>query len=288
MNASRKWIFAAFLVYGATLFLILTIYRLPSEKLLQRGVHEFTGGMVTLKPEKISPTFPPGYRLENVEYSVLLTGDFYKNKLKFLDIYPDYLGLIEGYFPIVMKGLLPRGDFELEAGASILRGAKDGYIALKTSDTYLDDLGFLKMYTGRTLKGKMRGEVNLKGNLMDYTQINGDGRIAIEEGSMELPVPMFGLKELPFQNLQIFFSLKEGLLSLKEVELTGPVFSGRVSGDLRLRKPLEQSILHLSARLTPGSGLTGSDRPPLPAGRDGLMGARVEGTLRNPRISWGQ
>ena len=290
MNSStRKWIFAVFLVYGVALFLCLTVYRLPSEKLLQRGVNQFTEGKVILKAERISATFPPGYRLENVEYSILLTGDFYKNNLKFLNIYPNYLGLLEGYFPVTMKGLLPRGDFEIEAGASILKGSKDGFIAFKASDVYLEDLGFLKLLTGRTLKGKVKAEVNLKGNLTDYTRIHGDGRLSLEEGSLESQVQFFGLKEIPFQNLRISFAVKEGLLSLKEVELAGPVFSGRISGDIRLKKPLEQSLLHLTARLTPGSGLPENEgTTPVPAGKDGLMVVRMEGMLRNPHLSWSQ
>jgi type II secretion system protein N len=290
MNSStRKWIFAVFLVYGVALFLCLTVYRLPSEKLLQRGVNQFTEGKVILKAERISATFPPGYRLENVEYSILLTGDFYKNNLKFLNIYPNYLGLLEGYFPVTMKGLLPRGDFEIEAGASILKGSKDGFIAFKASDAYLEDLGFLKLLTGRTLKGKVKAEVNLKGNLTDYTRIHGDGRLSLEEGSLESQVQFFGLKEIPFKNLRISFTVKEGLLSLKEVELAGPVFSGRISGDIRLKKPLEQSLLHLTARLTPGSGLPENEgTTPVPAGKDGLMVVRMEGMLRNPHVSWSQ
>jgi type II secretion system protein N len=290
MNSStRKWIFAVFLVYGVALFLCLTVYRLPSEKLLQRGVNQFTEGKVILKAERISATFPPGYRLENVEYSILLTGDFYKNNLKFLNIYPNYLGLLEGYFPVTMKGLLPRGDFEIEAGASILKGSKDGFIAFKASDAYLEDLGFLKLLTGRTLKGKVKAEVNLKGNLTDYTRIHGDGRLSLEEGSLESQVQFFGLKEIPFKNLRISFTVKEGLLSLKEVELAGPVFSGRISGDIRLKKPLEQSLLHLTARLTPGSGLPENEgTTPIPAGKDGLMVVRMEGMLRNPHVSWSQ
>jgi len=290
MNSStRKWIFAVFLVYGVALFLCLTVYRLPSEKLLQRGVNQFTEGKVILKAERISATFPPGYRLENVEYSILLTGDFYKNNLKFLNIYPNYLGLLEGYFPVTMKGLLPRGDFEIEAGASILKGSKDGFIAFKASDAYLEDLGFLKLLTGRTLKGKVTAEVNLKGNLTDYTRIHGDGRLSLEEGSLESQVQFFGLKEIPFKNLRISFTVKEGLLSLKEVELAGPVFSGRISGDIRLKKPLEQSLLHLTARLTPGSGLPENEgTTPVPAGKDGLMVVRMEGMLRNPQVSWSQ
>ena len=290
MNSStRKWIFAVFLVYGVALFLCLTVYRLPSEKLLQRGVNQFTEGKVILKAERISATFPPGYRLENVEYSILLSGDFYKNNLKFLNIYPNYLGLLEGYFPVTMKGLLPRGDFEIEAGASILKGSKDGFIAFKASDAYLEDLGFLKLLTGRTLKGKVKAEVNLKGNLTDYTRIHGDGRLSLEEGSLESQVQFFGLKEIPFQNLRISFAVKEGLLSLKEVELAGPVFSGRISGDIRLKKPLEQSLLHLTARLTPGSGLPENEgTTPVPAGKDGLMVVRMEGMLRNPHLSWSQ
>ena len=288
-TSSRKWIFAGFLVYGVALFLILTVYRLPSEKLLQRGINQFTGGKVILKAEKISFTFPPGYRLQNVEYSILLSGDSYKNNLKFLNIYPDYLGLLGGYFPIRMKGLLPRGGFEMEAGTSMLKGSKNGYITIKASDAYLDDLGFLKLLTGTSLKGKIKGEVNLRGNLTDYTRIDGDGQLFLEEGTLESQLETFGLTELPFQNLRIFFSVKEGLLSLKEVELLGPVLSGRISGDIRLRKPLEQTLLHLTARLTPDSGSTDRDRTtPFPAGKDGLTVVKVEGVLRNPHVSWGQ
>lgn len=282
MNVSgRKWIVAAFLVYGVALFLCLTVYRLPSEKLLQRGVNQFTEGKVTLKAERISPTFPPGYRLENVEYSILLTGDFYKNNLKFLNIYPDYLGLIEGYFPVTMTGFLPRGSFEIQMGASILKGSKDGFIALKASEAYLDDLGFLKGLTGRTLKGKVNGEVNVKGDLADYTRIHGDGRLSFEGGSLESQVQFFGLKEIPFDNLRVSFALKEGLMSLKEVDLTGPVFSGRISGDIRLKKPLDQSLLHITARLTPGSGLPDKEGT-------SPMVVKIEGMLRDPHVTWSQ
>jgi type II secretion system protein N len=286
---SRKWIFAGFLVYGLALFLCLTVYRLPSENLLQRGVHQFTEGKVILKAERVTPTFPPGYRLENVEYSILLTGDFSKNNLKFLSIYPDYLGLLKGYFPVTMKGLLPRGNFEIEMGGSILKGSKNGFIALKASDAYLDDLGFLKGLTGRTLKGKVNAEVNLKGDLTDYTRIHGDGRLSLEGGSLESQVQFFGLKEIPFQNLRVSFAVKEGLLSLKEVDLAGPVFSGRISGEIRLKMPLEQSLLHITARLTPGSGLPDQEgTTPFPAGKDGLMVVKMEGMLRNPQVTWSQ
>ena len=290
MNLStKKWLFAGFLVYGVALFLCFTVYRLPSEELLQSGLNQFTEGKVLFKAQSISPTFPLGYRMENVQYSILLTGDFYKNNLKFLNIYPDYLGLIEGYFPMTMKGALPRGHFQIEAGTSILKGSRDGFVSLKASDAYFDDLGFLKGLTGRTLKGKVTAEMNLKGNLDDYTRISGDGRVFVEGGSLESQVPFLALKEIPFKSLRVLFSVKEGLLSLKELELAGPVLSGRISGDIRLRKPLEQSLLHLTARLTPGSGLSDTGGAvPLPEGKDGLMVVRMEGMLRNPNLLWSQ
>lgn len=288
MNLSgSKWVFTGFLVYGIALFLCLTVYRIPTEKLLQRGVHRFTEGKVILNAEKISPTFPPGYRLENVDYWILLTGDSYKNHLKLLNIYPNYLGLLEGYFPVTMKGLLPRGRFEIEAGTSVLKGSKDGFVAFKTYDAYLDDLAFLKPLTGRTVKGKMKGDVNLRGDFTDYTRMQGDGRLSLEEGSLESPVQFLGLQEIPFQNLQISFAVKEGVLSLKDVELAGPVFSGRISGDIRLRKPLEQSLLHLTARLTPGSGLPDNGQTTsFAGGKEGTMVVRMEGILRRPQVSW--
>ena len=73
--------------------------------------------------------------------------------------------------------------------------------------------------------------MNLKGDLTDYTRIHGDGRLSLEEGSLESQAQFLGVKEIPFQNLRISFAVKEGLLSLKEVDLVGPVFSGRISGE---------------------------------------------------------
>ncbi len=112
---------------------------------------------------------------------------------------------------------------------------------------------------------------------------------------MEIQIEFLGLKELPFQNLSIPFSIKEGLVSLKEVELVGPVFSGKMTGDIRLRNPLTQTALHLNAKLSPGSarepgsGIGDKNRTaPASGAANGPMVFRVEGTLQNPRIVWSQ
>jgi type II secretion system protein N len=286
----RKWVTICLTAYAVVLFTAMTLYRLPAEKLIQEGLLQLTGGQVTISAESISPFFPLGYRLENVEYRTVLGGEFSKDRVKLLDISPEYSKLVMGYLPLVMKGVLPRGSFEITTGISMWKGSKDSYGSLKASEAYLEDFNVLRLFTGRGLKGKIGAEVNLRGNIQDL-KINGDGHIILEEGVLESHLDQLGLNDLPFKSINIFFSIKEGLVSVRKGQMGGPVFSGTFSGEIKLTKPLGMTLLKLAARMKPGPSLAGNEQAgrfmaALGAGSE-LPLIKLGGTLRQPLVSWG-
>jgi type II secretion system protein N len=286
----KKWLTICFIAFAGVLFTAMTLYRLPAEKLIQEGLFRLTDGRVAITAESISPFFPVGYRLKNVEYRTVLGSESSKDRVKLLDISPEYWNLVRGYFPVAIKGDLVRGSFELRTGVSMWRGSKDTYVNLKTSEAYLEDFNVLRLFSGRDLKGKIRGEVNLRGNMQDL-KIDGDGHILLEEGAVETHLDQLGINDLLFKSMNILFSVKEGLVSVRESEMVGPVFSATFSGRIKLTKPLGRTLLNLTARIKPGPGLAGNER----AGR--LMGAlgpgseplvvKLGGTLHQPFVSWG-
>jgi type II secretion system protein N len=286
----RKWLTICLTAYAVILFTAMTLYRLPAEKLIQEGLLQLTGGQVTISAESISPFFPLGYRLKNVEYRTVLGGEFSKDRLKLLDISPEYSKLVMGYFPLVMKGVLPRGSFKVTTGVSMWKGSKESYVSLKASEAYVEDFNVLRLISGRGLKGKIGAEVNLRGNIQDL-KINGDGHVILEDGVLESHLDQLAANDIPFKSIDIFFSIKEGLVSIRKGQMVGPVVSGTFFGEMKLTKPLDMTLLKLTARLKPGPNLAGNEQAgrfmaALSAGREFLV-INLGGTLRQPFVSWG-
>jgi type II secretion system protein N len=286
----RRWVTICLTAYAVVLFTAMTLYRLPAEKLIQEALLQLTGGQVTISAESISPLFPLGYRLENVEYRTVLGGEFSKDRVRLLNISPEYSKLLMGYFPLVMKGVLPRGSFEITTGISMWKGSKDSYVGVKATEAYLEDFNVLRLLSGRGLRGKIGAEVNLRGNV-ENLKINGDGHILLEDGVLESRLHQLGVNDIPFKSLNVLFSIKEGVISIRKGQMVGPVFSGTFFGEMKLTKPLPRTILKLTARLKPGPDLaankqTGRFMAALSAGREFLV-IKLGGTLRQPFISWG-
>jgi type II secretion system protein N len=287
----RKWVTICLTAYAVVLFIAMTLYRLPAEKLIQRGLLRVTDGHVTMTVGSISPSFPLGYRLRNIEYHTVLGGEFSKDRIKLLYIFPEYSNLMMGYFPLLIRGVLSRGSFEIRTGISMWKGSEDSYMSLKTSEAYLEDFNFLRLLSGRGIRGKIRADVNLRGNAQDL-KIDGEGNLVSEEGALESRLDQLGVNEIVFKSLKVFFSMRDGLLSLKEGQMIGPLFSGTFSGEMKLRKPLGMTLLRLTARMKAEPGLAGNEQAERLVGALGggskALTIKLGGTLRQPSVSWGK
>ena len=277
-------------VYTLLLFLLMTLYRLPADKLIAATVEDLTKGKLSVKVRRMSPAFPAIYRLEGVSYGISLGDIRVKDHLDSLIFRPDYKRLFVGYLPFQFRGTIQRGSIHGKTGVSTRSWIEDGYITIKISDIYLEDSNILRSFSDRDLRGKINGEIRVNGNLTDFTKINGEGHFHAEKGSINTKIDLPGMKAVPFESIKLAFSIKDGILALKDSEMDGPMFSGIFSGEVKLNQKIGESRLNITAEMEPGQllknhQLAGQFLNKIRIGNAPLV-IKIGGTLEKPSIVW--
>ena len=289
MKINRNNIFwAGLAVYALILFLFLTFYRLPADRLIAATTAHATQGRLNIEVRGITPILPAGYRLEEISCIVKLGETSASDRLKSLTLRPGLLRFMAGYLPVRFACALQRGQLDGTAGASLFRGPRKGYFTIDASEVYLEDFNILQSLSHRALKGRLKGGMTIEGNLTDPSQLSGEGRILCERGSIGTKLSIPGLEAVPFDALTLAFTAENGKVTLKEGDMKGPMFSGSLAGEIRLAKKITRSQVMIEARLTPGPLLRNNEmaRQFLAESPRGPLVITVKGTLERPSISW--
>lgn len=277
-------------VYTVILFFFMTFYRLPADKLIAATLENLTEGRLFFRVQKVSPLLPPRYRLEGISYGILLGDTQITDGFSSLTLGPDYMGLFKGYLPIEIKGSMTRGSFHGKTGVSIISGVEDSYLMIKTDDLFLEDLNILGPLLNRDIKGKLKSEIKVKGDLTDPTKITGRGYFHLEKGSIDTRIDLPGLERVPFDSISLDFTFKDGKLTLNKGEMGGPMFSGNFSGEIQWEKKLANSRLKITAKLNPGPLLMNNQlaRQFFRKGKreNVSLTIKIGGTLKRPSIKW--
>ena len=276
--------------YTIILSLLMIFYRLPADKLIASTLDRYSDGRLLFKAEKTAYIFPSEYRMEEISFGLHLGETPISDHLRSLSFGPDYGALFSGYLPIKIKGLMSRGDITAKVGISIRDGLNNGYLSINFNDLYLDDLNIFKSFSDRALKGKMKGELSLEGDLIDPANLHGKGRFMMKEGAIGTKIDIPGMNEVPFNNLQIDFSIKNGMISLKKSEMTGPLFSGKFFGEIKLKKKIVESRINIRGEMSLGP-LAGKNQFIVQfikkiRKNKGPFIIKMEGTLERPIIFW--
>jgi type II secretion system protein N len=291
MAINRKiFSLAGLILYICLLFFVLTLYRLPADKLVAATLENLSEGKLLFKAGKMSPMFPDGYKMEDIFYGILVGDTMLTDNLESLTICPSYRGLFAGYFPVIFEGSMPKGIFQGKIGVSIINRMEKGYLSIKTFDLLLEDMDILTPLIKRELKGKLNGEMKIKGNLADFSEIDGEGYLSVDDGSIETRIGLPGMESVPFDSIKLAFSLENGRVALRDSEMNGPMLSGKMSGAIDLKKKIFLSRLKLEAKMNPGPALVNN---PL-AGRflskirrgNNPFIIKIGGTLSSPSIRW--
>ncbi|MEW6664824.1 MAG: type II secretion system protein GspN [Thermodesulfobacteriota bacterium] len=287
----KKGLMAGAVVYALLLFVLVTCWRLPADRWLGYLVERITQGRVGFKAARVAPAFPLGYRFEKVSYTISQGGDPISGQLAALIVKVDFLKLFAAYFPITFRAFPPSGgEIDGKAGISAFRGVNNGFFSMKASGASLDGLG-LGGLLNRGVKGILSGEMAVEGHLSDPSRLAGQGVFLLQKGSVDTQLDFAGLKAIPFERMQLPFSLREGLLSIEKAELVGPMLSGTVVGHVRMNKPLGRSALDLTARFKPGPALEGNPTAGPLLARIRKAGDQIVlklgGVIANPSMTWG-
>ncbi|MBW2016430.1 MAG: type II secretion system protein GspN [Deltaproteobacteria bacterium] len=291
MESKRKIGFFILLgVYGSGLFIALTLFRLPVEKLIASAVSDISGGKIAIRVERVSFAFPDRIRLKNITAFFFQKDQPVECRFHKIDLRPRYRDLFSGLLPVWFHAELADGELEGYVGVSLSRGVKHENLDLDATGLRLERLDWISALSNRKIKGKLNAHVHLEGNLKDPAQVQGKGRLSVEDGAVETILDLPGMASVPFDVVEAPFLLRDGRIFIEKGEMRGPMFSGSFSGIVKLRMPLKRSRPRIEVRLAPGARL--ADHP---LGKwiferikniAGPLSVHIGGTFETPVITW--
>jgi type II secretion system protein N len=290
MTCLKKTLFWTGLgIYGLLLFVLLTLYRLPADKILGKALTLFTETQTLASAETVSFSLPLSYTLERITCEAYWPQGVSKDRMDSLTFGMEWSRIFSGSLPLKGEGFFARGRVEARLGVPLLGR---GYLDAKGSGIHLEDLCFVEILLDRRVSGKCEGEVRLIGDVRSPTGLSGRGFLRATDGSLESKLPLAGLRTIPFQSISALLNIQKGLLFLNDGKIDGPSVSGTFSGEMKLGDRVSESLLILTAHLAPGPILNENDFARQFLASVGAEGEPITihlgGTLGSPSIRWGK
>jgi type II secretion system protein N len=287
---TKPLFYIALAAYAVLLFFFMTALRLPMGEIMSGRVRDMTGGKVLFQATHVVPRLPLRYQMEDVRLGLMRGNTLTRDRLEMLSIEAEYLRFFLGFLPLAFEGRVSAGRFSGRMGVSILSGLDRGYVSAQGNNLSLESFDFIRHFSPRQMTGTLRGQIAVKGDLKDPSKWAGSGNFQVDRGSIETKINISGIKIVPFDVILFSFTLKNGILSLKQAKMDGPMFSGQYEGEIKLNTKLKRSALQINGDMTPGPLLKNNElaRQFLSRMTKGNRPIRIiiRGTLERPAISW--
>lgn len=286
---TKTFFWTGVVIYGLLLFLLLTLIRLPADKMLGKVITRITDTETLVSAETVSFSLPLSYSLERITCEAYWPQGVSKDRMDSLILGPEWSRLVSGSVPLKTEATFARGRVEARLGVPLLGR---GYLDAKGYDIYLQDLSFVEILLDRRVSGQCEGEVRLTGDVRFPESLNGRGLLRAADGTIESKLPLAGLRAIPFQSISAFLIIQKGLLFLNDGRIAGPAVSGSFSGEIKLNDRVSTSLLNIKADLAPGPMVREHDLArqwfASLAAEDERITIHLRGTLGSPSIRWGK
>jgi type II secretion system protein N len=274
-------------IYGLMLFLLLTLHRLPADRMLGKTLTLWTETQTLVSAETVTFSLPLSYALERISCEAYWPQGVSKDWMDSLVFGPEWSRIFSGALPLKSEAIFARGRVEARLGLPLFR---PGYLDAKAYAVHLEELSFVEVLLDRRISGQCEGELRLLGDVRFPSGLNGRGFLRATDGSVESKLPLAGLRTIPFQSITAFLIIQKGVLFLNEGKIAGPAVSGTFSGEVKLDDRMSRSLLNLTAHLTPGPMVHENDLAMQLVASLAVEGEpitlRLKGTLGSPSIRW--
>ena len=274
-------------IYGALLFLLLTLYGLPADRMLGKALTFFTETQTQVSADTVSFSLPLSYALEKVTCEAQWRQGVSKDRIDSLNFGLEWSRFFSGSLPLKTEALLARGRLESRLGLHLFGR---GYLDARAYSLHIEELSLLEILLDRRVSGQCEGELRLLGDVRFPSGLNGRGFMRITEGSVESKLPLAGLRTIPFRSVSAFADIQKGVMFLNDGKIEGPAVSGTFSGQVTLDEKMSRSLLNLTANLTPGPMVNDNELARQLAASLAEEGEpitlRLQGTLGSPSIRW--
>ncbi len=284
MNRITKiFLYCLYALLAVVVFLYL---RFPSELMKEMLLTQVKQALplARLETGKVSPTIPPGVRLEPLSITYSNTPILRMDDLR---ISPHLFSLLGHTKRVAFKADLGDGVVSGQADATVdTGGVRPQAVVAGLSRVPLDFLDFLSHYPGFRAKGILDGKINY-----DSTRSGGTSDISLEISNAHiiLDPPLMGLEALDFSLIKAQLTATTRMIQVRSCEATGDQFESKMTGSIVMRQPLEESRITLSLTVKPQPAFISDHKNDMIGGllssgnaeKRGLI-FRISGTLNNP------
>ena len=284
MKTSRKWLAYFLFILAVTAFFIY--YLFPSDKIKSYITVQFnkTYPGITIALDHVTPAFPPGLRLYNVNFYHTHDPLFGMEQIK---ISPALLSLFRSKINFFYKGSAYAGM--LEGRGEFTKNTPELMIDGKLSGIRIEEISAIKDVIGRNISGVLDGNFTYRNEKESGNDLKAE--LIISNGQLELITPLLQLESLAFKKITAELALKNMNLNIKKCIINGDQMDGSISGSITLKNSPGQSYLKLSGTIKPhplfleklGNDLPANLLPKKIFGKNGFH-IRIYGTLDNSRL----
>jgi len=246
---NKRWVF--YVLYGVALTAFLLYFCFPSDALneyIQSRANNLNTSLY-FSVERAKPWLPIGLRLWGTEVSTKNRPRVKLFKADSTVIRPDLWSFLRGEGRYRFKSLAYGGDikgfvFIEENGVSENFDTRIEFENIKVGAHK-----YLKELLGRKIDGILGGYVNYKGSDKGIMDGAGEASLQLSEGRLELALPFLSMESVDFEDVIIDMYLKDRRVDFKRFELKGSLFTGTISGSLRLSNNLLRSAIDLKGTI---------------------------------------
>lgn len=128
---------------------------------------------------------------------------------------------------------------------------------------------YLRGASGRQIEGFLTGSATFDGQWINVLNGTGNAFFSLSNGSVRLLKPVFGFDTVTFDNIEGSMDLKNRVLKINTINLTGKQINGSLKGTIFLHKDFSSSSLSLTGNLE----MPGLNRS---------LSVSLRGTIANP------
>jgi type II secretion system protein N len=230
-----------------TALAVFLYLRFPADmlkELISTQVSQSAPG-VSIDIEKLSPNFPTGVTLTNIDLRYQNQNIF---KADEATIAARLSTLVSDQKSIAYTFLTSGGTIK---GRTTFRADDNGSgidLFARFNSIQLKEIPAIKVFSGYDVAGILDGSASINGSDQNSSS---QAVFNISECTLKLIQPLFGLEKLNFQLIEVELDMRGQRAIIKKCDLNGDEVDGRITGSLTVRKPYGQTRLNLSGVLKP-------------------------------------
>ena len=246
---TKKWI--TYTIYGILITAVFLYVRFPSDNAANYIKSMVVAGNpnVVLSFDSANLCFPPGIKLDNVEISFRDKPDLIL-RMDALKMRPAIARLLSGKLSLLLYANAYGGNMRTNINFAN-RFSTDGPVKVNTGFSGIDlgKCSCLKVATGRRIDGMFSGSLSYNGKWDRITSGTGSARLTLLGGNVQLLRDIFSLGELNFDKMEADITLKNRILKITSLEMTGKQLNGSFSGNIFLNENIMRSRLGIKGNI---------------------------------------